>query len=449
MKTAHFTAYNGSGMNSVAETCVAAERAIGIDAHLINIQRESDWSRAFDADVHIAHTHWPDFYQGKSFRRRLTKEPKIVTLFHGTPEFVVRDTMGAHRHNPKHGLGDGIMMLMHWLQKSDARITFWPRHQAIYQSMVDRGSEVHCLPMGVDRAFWAKGQRNGDWPGNPSVWTGENPHIIKDPLDLILMWPWIYPQLEGGSLHVCYLAENIHRTFAPLINRLDAGYAMHWSAFTFSHPKLRDVFKSIDFFVGLVRYGDHNRVQLEASAAGARTISYRGNPYTDYWITEGDQRVMAMEMLSILRGDVAPRKDKSPVPDMEETARGMQDVYKSVLARTHVPGFSLPFAPCKVWAPEPVTIDLRTPEVKDSAAASAAESGSVAAREAVALGNRIGRSIQRQEQQVKRSRLSRPRRQTSSRRSSTSSRKPSRTPSRKTTRPASRKPARTSAKRKR
>lgn len=383
MKVCHFTAYNGSGMNQVAETFARADRARGLDAHILNIHEQGDWSVALDADVHVAHTHWPDFYHGKSFRRMLTKAPKIVTIFHGTPEFVIRDTLNQSRHNNKHGNGDGIMMMLHWLAQSDARVTFWPRHQAILQSMVDRGTEIHCIPMGIDRAFWQAGLPEAKWAGSPSVLSCENPHFIKDPLDLILLWPWVYPQLENASLNLGYVAENQHRQYSSIINRNDAGYGMHWSAFTWGHERLRSILKSVDFYVGLVRYGDFNRMSHEANVAGTRTISYRGNPYSDFWITEGDQREMARELLSILRGDVAPRA-KASVPDASETAEHMEGIYKGVLERTYAPGFTLPFAPCKVWPPLNASlsvIDTRSEDVKRSAA----ESASVATTAAVSM----------------------------------------------------------------
>lgn len=362
MKVAHYTAYNASGMNRVAESCVKAERELGIDSHLLNIGSESDWSRAFDADVHVAHTHFPDFYNGSSFRRQLTKPYKIVTLFHGTPEFVIRESLNQARHGLRHGMGDGVMMLLHWLAASDARVTFWPRHQAIYQTMVDQGTEVHCLPLGVDYDFWTKGKLTDGFAGTPSVFSAENPHVIKDPLDLVLLWPWVYPQLNNASLHLAYLAENQHRTYAPIINRNHSGYGMHWSQFMFSHQKLRDVFKSVDFFIGLVRYGDFNRLSLEANVAGAKTISYRGNPYSDYWITEGDQREMAAELLAILRGDVTPRV-KTPVADAKDTSSMMIPIYESVLLKNHVQGFSLPFVEPKPLPPK-IVLDLRPKAVE-------------------------------------------------------------------------------------
>jgi hypothetical protein len=89
------------------------------------------------------------------------------------------------------------------------------------------------------------------------------------------------------------------------------------------------VFKSVDFVLGLVRYGDFNQLSLQANAAGAKTISYRGNEYADYWVTEGDQREIAKELTSILKGEVAPRT-KTPVPDIAETAAAMKAIYETL-----------------------------------------------------------------------------------------------------------------------
>jgi hypothetical protein len=154
----------------------------------------------------------------------------------------------------------------------------------------------------------------------------------------------------------------MHRQFAPLMDRNGAAYGMHWSALTFNHVALRDIFKSIDFFIGLVRYGDFNRLSHEANVGGAKTISYRGNPHSDFWLTEGDQREVARELLAILRGDVEPRQ-KDPVPHIEETAVAMQAIYERIVAKKYVPGFSLPFSPVKEKPPVIVT-DLRPEAMK-------------------------------------------------------------------------------------
>jgi len=104
---------------------------------------------------------------------------------------------------------------------------------------------------------------------------------------------------------------------------------MHVTNASFEHVDLLNVFRSVDYYIGLVRYGDFNRISLEANASGCKTISYRGNPYSDYWLTEGDQRIIATELIEILSGRVPPR-DKSIVPDITETSKAIIDVYKSL-----------------------------------------------------------------------------------------------------------------------
>jgi hypothetical protein len=82
--------------------------------------------------------------------------------------------------------------------------------------------------------------------------------------------------------------------------------------------------------VGLVRYGDLNHLSMEANAAGAKTISYAGNPYAMYWIPEGDQREMARQFNAILAGDVEPRV-QTPVPDVQEMAQAFLNIYEAIL----------------------------------------------------------------------------------------------------------------------
>ena len=331
MKICHWTQFNGSGMNSVAEEMVRAERALGIDAIKCNSFVDKDWTNTFDADVHVSHTWFPETYNGKSLRRQFTKPFKIVNVGHGTPEHVFYSTIEQAEHGG-YGHGDAMMLYQYWMQHADALVTFWPRHQAIWQTMVDKHTKVDLVPMGIDTKFWAAGAALGKEVGSPSVWSSENAHQIKWPLDLILMWPMVYPHIDGANLHLNYVPTSQHRAWAPLINRNGAGYGMHWSDKTWPPENLRNIFKGIDFFIGLVRYGDHNRLCLEANAANPHlySISYGQNPYSDYWLTEGDQRVCAKELIGILSGDVSPRK-KDPVPDCADTAREMIKIYERIV----------------------------------------------------------------------------------------------------------------------
>ena len=317
--------YNRSGMHRVAESIVEAEKALGLDSHLINLHDPPAFEHVLDADIHVSHTHFPE-----ELKRRVTKPLKLVWVGHGTPEHVFQSAVeeGA---GSRYGHGDGWMLVQHWLQTADAIVTFWPRHQAIWQSLCDKATRVQCLPLGLDKTFWAPQPSRGKFAGTPSVYSSENCHYIKWPLDLLIAWPWVYPKVDGNPcLHLAYLPTDQHRWFFPLANRNGASYASHISPLALDSADLRNAFCSVDYFVGLVRYGDFNRLCLEANASGAKTISYRGNPYSDYWITEGDQREMARELIEVLNGRVEPRA-KEAVPDIAETAAGMKAVYEGIL----------------------------------------------------------------------------------------------------------------------
>lgn len=324
MKVAHWTAYNKSGMNRVAESISEAERKLGIDSLLVDLSNGAAYAQTIDADIHVAHTHFPD-----SMRSRLSKPLKLVWVGHGTPEHVFQSSV-EEGHSGKYGAGDGWMLIQYWLQYADALVTFWPRHQAIWQSLVDKGRKVHCIPLGVDKDFWRPIPSLGKYAGTPSLFSCENAHYIKWPLDLFIMWPWVYPELPGACLHVAYLPTDVHRWFFPLVNRNGASYASHITARIFSHEELRNIFNSVDYYIGLVKYGDFNRLCLEAKSCGCKTISYAGNEYADFWLPEGDQRVGAHLLKGILKGEIAPRETPG-VPSIEETAKGMISIYEEVL----------------------------------------------------------------------------------------------------------------------
>lgn len=332
MKVVHWSLCNGSGMHNVAKSMVQAELALGVESVLINIETESAWEQAFDADVHVSHTHVPVTYKGKRLSRQVTKPMKIVGVFHGTPEHVFRGSVEA-------GLGgryappNSLMIQHHDLQTSDALVTFWPRHKAIYETMVDKGRIVHCVPMGVDKELWAGGASRGKYQGTPSVLTCENSHDIKWPFDLFTMWKWISDEVDEAYLHALYVPHDQHRYWFPLVFRNQCYYRAHIGPWTYEPNELRNILKSNDFYCGLVEKGDFNRMSLEANAAGGcKTISYAGNEYSDFWVPEGDQRIVAAEFIRILRGEVEPRA-KTPVPSLADMGQAMVGIYEDVLDR--------------------------------------------------------------------------------------------------------------------
>jgi hypothetical protein len=313
-------------MNNVAESLTQGEKALGYDSKSINCQLATPdaFNHTLDADIHVCHTHFPD-----SVSRRITRPYKRVYFVHGTPEHTFSTSLETGLVG-NYGHGDSWMLVQYNLQHADAVVTSWPRHQALLKSLCDRNTKVHLVPMGVDKTFWCPGPSDGKFAGEPSLFTAENCHQIKWPLDLFIAWPWVYPRLKTSPLlHAAYLPLDQHRWFFPLVNRNGCSYGSIITKATFFPSALRNTFRSVDYYIGLVRYGDFNRISLEANAVGTKTISYRGNPYSDYWVTEGDQRVIADELFAILSGHVPPR-DKTPVPDLSEMSKAMIEIYKSL-----------------------------------------------------------------------------------------------------------------------
>jgi len=324
MRIAHWTMGNGSGMHRVAESMVQGEKALGMDAVLINLDHGAEYAQADDADIHVSHTHLPNIYD------RVQKGQKVVWVGHGVPEHVFQSAVESGLKGG-YGHGDAWMLMQYWLQHSDAVVTFWPRHAEFYRSMSDKRSIVDCIPLGVDLDFWKPGQSNGKFRGNPSVFTAENSHYIKWPLDLFIAWGYLSPKVPEATLHAIYLPKDQHRWFFPLINRNGVSYSGYISAQTFDHPGMLNAFRSVDYYVGLVKYGDFNRVCLEAKASGCKVISYKGNPYADFWIDEGDQRVIAEQLEAVITGKVEPRVPEVPSP-LAAMSSEMIKIYERVLA---------------------------------------------------------------------------------------------------------------------
>jgi hypothetical protein len=324
VKVAHWSLINNSGMYTVAKSFVQAEGKLGVDSWLADIADPKGYGDILDADIHVIHTHLPD-----DVRKQLTKPLKTVWIGHGSPEHIFQTSVEAGVSRG-YGAGDSWMLAQYWMQQADALVTFWPRQQEIWKSLCDKRTVIDCLPMGIETDFWKPVPSQGKYSGAPSLFTAENGHYCKWPLDLFIAWPWVWPEIPTATLHAVYMPTDQHKWWFPLINRNGAAFKSVTSATILSKEALRNAFCSTDYFIGLVRYGDFNRVSMEASACGAKTISYAGNKYADFWIREGDQRTMAKDLLAILEGDVKPKK-KLPVVDIAETAKAMIGIYERIL----------------------------------------------------------------------------------------------------------------------
>lgn len=332
MRIVHWVLASASGANAIAAAMHKLEKAAGQDSYLADTQTTPKTGPTTDlyaaADIHVCHANFPSWF------KKVIKNPnhKLIWVGHCTPEHAFNSAIresegGTYGHN------DSFMVMQHHLQISDAVVTFWPRHAAIYASLCSRGKKVFTVPMGVDKTIWLPVPTRGKWAGDPSLFTAENSrHTIKSPLDLFIIWPWVYPRITNKSpcMHVSNVAHEYHRYYFPLVNMNGASYGCHISPRVWPQSELQNIFNSIDYYIGLVRYGDHNMLNLEAAACGTKTISFKGNEYADFWLSEGDQRTMADELVAILNGQVQPRTDKLPAPSAEDMMSAMMDVYAKV-----------------------------------------------------------------------------------------------------------------------
>lgn len=154
MKIAHWVEKNSSGMARVAEDMARGEKALGLDSRALCYGYPYEVIGGVDADIHVIHTHLPESID--------FEKAKKVLVLHGTPEHIfyraVESGLGNH-----HGFSDPWMQTMFLLQRCDAVVTFWPRHQAIWQSLCDKGREIHLVPMGIDTDFWKPIESKGRW----------------------------------------------------------------------------------------------------------------------------------------------------------------------------------------------------------------------------------------------------------------------------------------------
>ena len=320
MNIAHWTEKIGSGMSRVAEEMSNIECLLG---HTSNVYSPflpvNDAAKA--ADIHVIHQHLPEEFHGEQYKK--------VYVTHGTPEHVFQSSVEAGL-NIGYGASDPFMIAQYWLSYADAVVTFWPRIQQIWQDLCQKPKKVDIVPMGIDLDYWKPAESRGKYAGNPSVFTAENCHYIKWPLDLIIMWPWVIKEVPSARLHIAYLPRDQHRWWFPWMHQNGCAFKSYIAGGALDWPTLKNAFVSTDFYIGLVRYGDFDRICLEARAAGAKVISWAGNDYAHYWLHEGDQRQMAKDLIAVLKGDAEPRPVLD-VPDKKQMGEAMIAIYRRLL----------------------------------------------------------------------------------------------------------------------
>lgn len=318
MKVAHWTFFNGSGLANVATDMAEADSAIGLESVICDQNNPETWEKGMNAHVHVVHSHMPD-------KLTFNKASKIVIVQHGSPEHIFeisvqQGTSGAYAP------GDSFALSAFFLKRADAVVTFWPRHAAIWETMTDK--PVFCVPMGIKKDFWTR-QDIAPLAGSPALFTAENMHNCKWPLDIFFLWPHLAERLPDARLHVANIPANQAPWWWPLAYMNGSRYSTFMNSLRFDHSTLKIYLSAAPFYYSPVRYGDHNRISLEAAACGAKIISFEGNEYAHHWVREGDQRRQLEDLVAILSGTREERQPL-PVPDISETAAALLQVYKEI-----------------------------------------------------------------------------------------------------------------------
>jgi len=320
LKITHWTLMNGSGLANVASDICNTERALGADSVLCNTQVPSTWEAGMAADIHVVHSHIPD-------KLSLCTDAKMVVVEHGSPEhaFELSVTKGT---DGSYGASDSFAILSYLIKRASAVVTFWPRQAEIWKTMTN--APVITIPMGIDTEFWKPVPKQNVLSGIPALLTAENCHTCKWPIDLMIMWPWIVKELPNARAHFLNIPYDQHRWWLPLAYMNDARYTTFISASKLPKDQLRQFICAADYYYSPVEYGDFNRMSLEAKSCGCKVISYAGNDYADFWITEGDQREQAKQLLGIFKGEIQARPTLA-IPDIKETAKQMLEIYGGLL----------------------------------------------------------------------------------------------------------------------
>jgi glycosyltransferase involved in cell wall biosynthesis len=219
------------------------------------------------------------------------------------------------------------------MQTADAVWAFVPRHHWLYDLSTDKATKIDLIPMGIDVEFWKGGTSQGKYMGNPSFLTSENQYPFKWCAEFVKVWQAVRADLDDAVIHCTNIPGGIMPFMKMLVLRYGARGVI-LGTWSYDHQNLRNIFKQVDFYINPVRYGDFNRIGLEAAAAGCPLITYPGNEYADYWLPEGDHRAVTQTLIKIGKGEIAPRADKLPVPTEAQMAYATINCYERLLGRT-------------------------------------------------------------------------------------------------------------------
>lgn len=306
MRIVHFAQFGprSCGLYETAKDLILAERALGVDARLVDIDNEQR-SRvglrdgqintvhpdiAWDADILVRHSAIPAKYQniGKP----------IIMCLHGRPDSSYRLSAA--------GINDVIQALAN--KAVDARykafVSFWPEHETAWRSLV--GNKLHIIPAPVDLDYYAEG-RDLNLMGTHRILIAD---IWRDdviPLNSIFgAVRYIQKYEQQAKIHIVGMPTEGKRYEA--IKPILKGISDYLGSVSGQMKGIRDWYRSCDCLV--TPHTIATRIIREAMTAGLPVIAGAGCKYTEFTANPNNPDDIAESIKKVFSDIKASKKSR-------------------------------------------------------------------------------------------------------------------------------------------
>lgn len=332
MRLIHFVQFGprSCGLYETAKDLILAERRLGIDAHLVDVD-DAGQSRvgladgsivtahpdlALDADVLIRHSSIPSKYQNLGI--------PVVMCLHGRPESTYRISSSS-QNNIIHAVANKAKD-----SRYKAFVTFWPQYVTAWRALV---SDKLCLvPAPVDLEYYAGG-KDQKFEGSHKILIAD---IWRDdviPLSSLFGAARYIEQYEPQArIHLVGLPHTGPRYEA--LKPILAGLKDKIGSCCGQMQNIRDWYASCDVVV--TPHSIATRIIRESLAAGLPVVAGAGCNHTIYKADPSDPDEVALAIHRALSDPAARQEARSTALDdfnSLSSAKAMAEICQAVAAR--------------------------------------------------------------------------------------------------------------------
>lgn len=282
MKIAHFTQFapHACGQYETVRDIIKAERAVGIEAELIDYGKKGGECNVGKRDGHITTAH-PDFakqadilFHHSAVPPSIEKQGKpIVLCLHGRPE----STFKIGFQNEKTNL---IQLVLNCAKKPNyvAIITFWEEFLFVWKNIIPEEEKLHYIPITVDlERYNPTGEkRKLSKDGSPQLMITDLWREDITPFNTIFSALYYKTHCQPEAvINVYGLPSKKNRAFLDKLHN-DGAFGDFFPPVT----GLEKIYRSMDLL--LTPHTIAVRTVREALASGLPIIAGSGNQYTEF-----------------------------------------------------------------------------------------------------------------------------------------------------------------------